>query len=174
MCHILKLDGQVDVARPFIEVAASRRAEHLQSAYAVLPTKLYELLTMAFEHVGHDLPETLPSAHSITLSVSVGASRGGRGGSRCSRARLAPSPTAGCDLEQLHRCEGCRSRAAATPWRPQSWRRRCCEDGRRFVPPVERPSATSQQRWGVSDPACASQRRPRGRQRGRSRPTCQR
>jgi hypothetical protein len=39
------------------------------------------------------------------------------------------------------------------------------------VPPRERPSTSVEVKMGgVSDPACASLRRPRGRQRGRSRP----
>jgi hypothetical protein len=54
-----------------------------------------------------------------------------------------------------------RSRAAATPWTSRSWRRRRGEDGRRFVPPVERPSAGVAAKKGVSDPACGARMRPR-------------
>jgi hypothetical protein len=42
--------------------------------------------------------------------------------------------------------------------------------GRALCRPVSAPAQVSQQRWGVSDPAFASQTSPRGRQRGRSVP----
>jgi len=45
-----------------------------------------------------------------------------------------------------------RSRAAATPWTSRSWRRRRGEDGRRFVPPVERPSASVAAKKGRERP----------------------
>jgi hypothetical protein len=37
------------------------------------------------------------------------------------------------------------------------------ENGRRIVPPGECPSTGVTARWGVSDPACSSHARPRGR-----------
>jgi len=105
--------------------------------------------------------------------VRVATVKGGPGGGRISKARLAPSATAGCGVDLPDAGEGQCVRAVATPWRLQSWRRRCDRSGRRFVPPDKRPSTGVAARMGVSDPACRLHRRPwGGARRGRSRPTC--
>jgi hypothetical protein len=66
MGHVLTLHEQVDIARCRIEVTASRRTEHVEPADAVLPAQVDELLSMAFEHLGH---------HGVLLAFPVRAQR---------------------------------------------------------------------------------------------------
>ncbi len=100
--------------------------------------------------------------------VRVATVKGGPGGGRISKARLAPSATAGCGVDLPDAGEGQCVRGVATPWRLQSWRRRCDRSGRRFVPPDKRPSTGVAARMGVSDPACRLHRRPWGGSAARS------
>ena len=68
-----------------------------------------------------------------------------------------------------------RSRPVATRWVPRCWRRRCDEDGRRFVPPAQAPQPRCRSRNGArATPPWYRKPRPGGVWRGRSRPTCQR
>jgi hypothetical protein len=96
--------------------------------------------------------------------VQVAHRQRGRGGGRFSKARLAPhSPRrTSSRVAPAHV-----SVAASEPLKVlealRSWRRRCSEDGRPFVPPEERPSAGVAAGMGVSDPASESPQRPRGR-----------
>jgi hypothetical protein len=121
---------------------------------------------MAFEHVGHGLTETLPSSPREGSAIDGG----GRGGRRCSRARLAPS------LAQVLNSNRLTAARISARESPQVLGGRnlgvgaAVRTGGGLCRPLSAPAQVSQQRWGVSDPACASQRQPRGRQRGRSRP----
>src|SRR5947207_7999888 len=92
---------------------------------------------MAFEHVGHGLTETLPASPREGSAIDGG----GRGGRRCSRARLAPSLIQILNSNRLTAARVSARESPPSPWRSQSWRRRRGENGRRFVLPVERPTA---------------------------------
>jgi hypothetical protein len=118
---------------------------------------------MAFEHVGHGLTETLPSASQCSI-------RPPKKGAEEGDAR----PRRGWPLRSTglvpHLAFDAASIAVAEA--PQSIERddvavsRGSQDGRRIVPPGERPSTGVAAKKGRERPAIESHPRPRGRPAG--------
>ena len=115
-------------------------------------------LTMAFEHVGHG---HLRLYHCRADDSVRPPTQGPRRETELQGA-VGPSPNRAWIASRLPSCARRCSRAGATPWRPQCWRRRHRKDGRRFVPPQERPSTGVAAGMGRERPRLADRHRRPG------------